>query len=213
VLISFAVVISISIAYQLLFYSALGQMFKNIVDYRGAFPALTAQFFGSQHAYNAVINACVYLGIAISALGSAYGILFANIWNLYALAEHNHIFMAARIMKLNSQSIPALCVMAEWALCVLYLGVTAGSQLILQPMSALTSVCAYTLSICALLQAKRQNRADVAWWIPVLGFVNCLLLMSSCVYSLFYKGFGSLIMICIILICGATMFWLTKKQN
>lgn len=210
ILISYGLVITIACLYQLMFYGALGNAFNGFVDYLNAFPALSGLVTTNPQLANSLV-ALMHLAIAASALGGGYGILFSNSWNLYTLAEHNHIFKSKWFIWLNKHHIPWACVLTEGIICALYLLITYGNQVPLQQISALGSVIAYTISVCALLAAKRNNRVTtIRWAVPVLGFINCLILIGSCVYGLVTKGFVAFVAFAVMLTLGSLMFWFTK---
>ncbi len=213
ILISYGLVIAIAVSYQLMFYGALGSLFNGFENYLNAFPALTSMVTSSPHLANA-LSGLMHLAIAASALGGGYGILFSNSWNLYALAEHGHVFKSSWFVWLNKHHIPWLCVLTEGIICTLYLLITFGNQVPLQQTSALGSVIAYTISVCALIAAKRNNTVTaVRWAIPMLGFFSCLILISSCVYGLVTKGFAAFVAFGIMLALGSLMFWVTKSKK
>lgn len=214
IFISYGIVLFILCLYQLLFYGILGADLAAQPDYRQAFPALLQYIMPTNQELAVIIISILHLGIAASALGGAYGIIFSNNWNLYTLAQHGHIFAASRFVEFNRHQIPWLCVIVEGIICSLYLLITKGSQVPLQQISALGSISAYTLSIIALLYAKKNNPiVTIAWWIPVLGLFNCLILLSACLYSFWYNGAYSLLLFACLLMFGVWMFKQTQSSS
>lgn len=213
ILISYGLVIAIVCSYQLMFYGALGSLFAHFSSYLNAFPTLTNLVFNNPTVANNAAS-FMHLAIAASALGGGYGILFSNCWNLYTLAEHKHTIKPHWFTQLNRHFIPWLCVLAEGVICALYLLLTFGNQVPLQQISALGSVIAYTLSACALLAAKKNDKVnEIKWIVPVLGLVSCLLLITSCVYGLITKGFVPFIAFAIMLALGSVMFWTAQGSK
>jgi APA family basic amino acid/polyamine antiporter len=213
ILISYGIVVALVSLYQSMFYGALGVLFNNLTSYLNAFPALIGMFHMPASA-NIALIACMHLAIAASALGGGYGVLFSNGWNLYTLAQHGHIFMPTLFTQVNRHFIPWLCILTEGLICALYLLVTYGNQIPLQQISALGSVIAYTISVCALLIAKKNNPAlSIGWVIPLLGLANCCILITSCINGLINNGLIALIAFSIMLLIGAVMFLKTMKQT
>jgi amino acid transporter len=214
IFISYGIVLTILCLYQLFFYGILGTNLAAQPDYRHAFPLLLYYLMPHHTSLALIIVSILHLGIAASALGGAYGIIFINNWNLYTLAQHGHIFAANRITQLNHNHIPWLCVIIEGIICILYLLITQGSQIPLQQMSALGSTIAYTLSVTSLLYAKKNNSSiTISWWIPILGLCNCLILLVACLYSFWYKGAYSLILFASLLLFGIWMFFQTRTSS
>lgn len=163
--------------------------------------------FGGASAYTRFLITGIHLCIASSAMSAAYSIIFSNTWNLYTLAQNNHVFGAKRFLQLNRYDTPWLCVIAEGFICTIHLLVTHADQIPLQITGALGSIIAYTLSVLSLLIAKRNRpHISVYAFVPLCGFLSCLLLMSSCFYGLYYAGIYSLYSFCSLLIFGVVMY-------
>jgi len=212
VLISYAAVLLTAFLYQFIFYGALGKVLGYLADYRLVFPALAFGIFETSPKLAALCSRGLNLLIAASALGGAYGILFSNVWNLYALAQHGHIFGHRIATQLNKHAIPTLCVLAEGALCALYLLITRGSQVPLQQIAALGCVLAFSISAASLLRARRREKNSSgspltnSWLIPLLGLGNCLLLAASCVYGLITTSIAPLGAFVALLALGGIMY-------
>lgn len=214
VLISFGTVICMYFVYQLIFYGALGESLAQAADYRFMFPLFVDKLFSGTSAYTQLLVTGIHLCIASSAMSAAYSILFSNMWNLYTLAQNNHVFGAKKFLQLNRYNTPWLCVLAEGAICIIHLLVTRADQIPLQITGALGSIIAYTLSVLSLLLAKR-NRPHIAvnGLIPFTGLLSCLLLMSSCLYGLYSAGIYSLYSFSSLLIVGVVMYVSTNKKT
>ncbi len=213
VLISYGIAILIACLYQLIFYGILGTDLLQL-DYRGIYPALLQKLFTGNGYVQELLEQLLHIAITASALGSSYGIIFSNSWNLYTLAQHKHTFFPQALTQLNKHHIPWLCVLAEGALCLLYLAITRGNQLPLQQIGALGCTIGYIISAASLVMAKKNKPTlDVAWWIPILATLNCLFLISACIVSLIYSGAYSLLTFGSLLIFGIIMFWWTRKES
>ncbi len=212
IFISYGLVITILCLYQLLFFTAIG---KTLMVASGiqAFPLLVAKLLGFTH-LSYKLQAFMQLAIGCSALGGAYGIMYSNNWNLYALAEHGHIFFAKQFAKLNRFGIPVLGILTEMLLSVLYLFVSMGDKAPLQQLAALGSTTAYTASIIALFVVTIRLLTNPGHLIlPLLGLMNCFILLGFCIYGLITKGFYPFLVYLIILLFGLLMFYKTKSRQ
>lgn len=213
ILISYGIVILTAFLYQTMFYGALGDILQNMTDFREAFPAFFAHLLPAHLSWQQLLTTGSYIAIASSALGGAYGVLFTNNWNLFTLAQNKHTIFAKQLTTLNGNGIPWLCVITEGLFCVLYMLVTGGSQLALQPLSSLGIVSAYSLSVVALLFAKKNNRAPgISWAIPLFAALNCVVLVGLCIHGLVTKGIEAFIMFTILCGLGILMYWFTRKD-
>lgn len=207
VLISFGVVICIYFLYQFVFYGALGESLAQCPDYRSMFPLFVQKLFGGASAYTRLLVTGIHLCIASSALSGAYSIIFSNTWNLYTLAQNNHIFGAKKFLQLNRYDTPWLCVIAEGFICMIHLLVTHADQIPLQITGALGVIIAYTLSVFSLFLAKRNRPyISINGFVPLCGLLSCLLLTSSCLYGLYNAGVYSLFSFVSLFIVGIVMY-------
>jgi amino acid transporter len=212
VLISYTAAITLYVLYQTVVYTVIGSELALLDDYRAVFPAFLTRLFGSHSPAMPYMIGIFHCALASSALSAAYSIMFSNVWNLVALAKHNHIPGGNWIAQLNSNHIPWLCVLAEAIIAVVHLSVTRGNQVPLQVTSALGCSITYLLSAVSLLTAK-INRPGITihWIIPLLALGSCTLLLSSCLYTLYRVGFQALTSFSILLTIGIGMYWFTKK--
>ncbi len=213
ILVSYAFVIAATTLFQLMIYGALGDTLAALPDYRALFPTLVSHLLPSAVALQSTLVNLIHLAIAASALGGSYGIIFSNNWNVYALAQHNHLFASDRIVQFHRYRIPWLCGLTEGIIYFLFLLISHGSQLPLQQISALGPSIAYRFSALSLWYAARRNAIDISTYIPLLGIGSCLLLLATAIYSLIYYGMHSLITFAALLIFGTAMFWITYKPS
>lgn len=213
VLISFAVVILIATIYQTLFYTALGSKLC-AGDHCDVFPALiNAALFNPLIAHK--LLGILHIAIASSTLGAAYGIIFSNCWNLHILAEKKHIWFSKLFSTLSYNLIPFACVLAEGALCLVYLASSQGNKIPLQQIGALGCIIAYGFSVAALLRATKHNphHADINPWIPRLGVISCIILATACINNFIINGMSSLIVYGCLLALGVVMYAATSRKD
>lgn len=214
IFIAYACVITILCLYQFFFYATLGDQLIHAESYTQAFPLLIHNIFGTMPTLAAQVTAFIQLAIASSALGGAYGILFSNNWNLFALAEHGHIFFAKKFAAVNRYGIPMLCITAEAFLCILYLAITRGENVPLQGLAALGSTIAYTISVIVLLAISLRSKANLKQlMLPILGTINCLLLLGFCINGLAMKNIWPLFAFTALLTAGMLMFYYTRQTK
>ena len=213
VIISYAIVLTIVILYQFMFYGALGTTLAQAADYRGAFPRLLNALAPTSPLVASKIASILHIFLASSALGGSYGIIFSNTWNLHALAEHNHIPFPKLFMKRNRNNIPFMCVLVEGILIAMYFFITQGYQFYLQQLGVLGVVFAYTISILALRAAIKKSSTPFTSWLPLLGLASCLLLLAAIIRNFYISGLYAFFAFVALLLLGVAMFLYTTKRT
>ncbi len=214
IFISYGIVILTATLFQFMLYASVGSQLATQATYLGTFPTLLAKLFPTFPLLAKKIEILLYLAIASSALGGAYGIMYSNTWNLYTLAQNKHLIKSSYFEKLNKYFIPFACVIAEGFVCVLYLLIARADQLSLQQIGALGCVIAYTVSVLSLLTAKIKNKeTPVRWWIPILGILNCALLIGFCIYNFTLSGITPLYSFFALLLFGVAIYFYSKLSN
>lgn len=213
ILISYLIVVSLNVLYQLFFYGVVGSALAQAAGFLQAFPLLIGTCCNTSSIGAVMQNIC-NIAIASSALGGAFGIMFSNSWNLHTLAKNGHIIKAKLFLKENRFGIPFACILAEGVVFLIYLAGTQGAQIPLQQIAAFGSTVAYSLSILALLAVTLRNKArNTPLWIPTLGFINCLFFLASCLNSFYTRGAYSLYLFSALLITGISLFLITRKTS
>lgn len=211
VLFSYAIIIGLYCLYQLIFYGVLGTILANQLDYRSAFPAflyfLLPYAIHLRTGFLVIIN----LAIAASALGAAYGIFYSNMWNLYLLAQHSHIFAANKFTLVNKQQIPFFCVIAQAFICLLYLAASHGSQLPLQRVGAFGITITYLISVLSLFLMRYRNKESLL--LPLFGLINCFILLIACINGFFGTRLAVLNVFLTLFSFGVIMFWYTSSTK
>lgn len=203
ILISFSTMMVLVFLFQFLFYLILGNALSAQSSYLGAFPALLDYLLPNNPALAYKLQAFFNLAIASSALGGCYGILYSNNWNLYTLAQHKKIVGWQFLMRLNKHAIPYLCIAAEWLLCIGYLTLSGGNQLILQPLAALGTTLTYTISVIALWYAGKRTNFFTGWkLVAITALLSCLVLIGACIRNFILAGIVPLIAFGLLIICG-----------
>lgn len=208
---SFGIIMLLYGVFQGLVYISTYSSLANLHSYQDVFPCIAHRLFSSELIANKM---SVFLTFAIgsSALGGAYGILFSNSWNLYTLAENNHIFGSTAITKLNKHQTPWIAVLIESKVCMLFLLFNQASTLPLRRTAALGIVIAYTVSAFAYFQLLKRVRAGKKdFVIACAAFVTCTLFVTSCAVSFMETGIAPLLLFIAILAAGTMMFSYKQK--
>ena len=208
---SFGLIMLLYGVFQGLIYISTYASLANIHSYQDVFPCIAHKFFNSELLANKM-SVLLRFAIGSSALGGAYGILFSNSWNLYALAENKHVFGSTAITKLNKHQTPWIAVLIESKVCVLFLLFNQTNTLPLRRTAALGIVIAYTISAFAYFQLlKRLHAGKKEFILACAAFATCMLFVASCAMSFMETGFAPLLLFIAILAVGTVMFACKQK--
>jgi amino acid transporter len=209
ILISYAAVIGIYITYQSLFYHTIGNDFQYMIDFKEAFPALFYTLTNNPFIVH-VASSFIYLLIGTSALSGAYGIFFANQWNLFTIAKQ-HLFIGDTFFaKLNGNQMPFLCAVLEGLICIVYLLITQGQQIVLQQLAALGTTVTYIFSVTALLYYTKKRLFMLTAY---AGIASCFLLITACIRNFLYNGFTTLLLYIVIMLVGSVLFYIKAMSQ
>jgi amino acid transporter len=210
ILISYGIVVVLYVLYQSFFYGILGTSLAEQTDYRGAFPLLISKFGISDYFRN-MLGHLIHLAIAISALSAGFGIIYANVWNLYSLAELNHTAAPTIIMQRNRFNIPFMCVIAQGAIMLAYMFIINGEQTTFQQLSAFGATMTYVMSIAGLFATLRQQSCSLL--LPIMGFINCAILLTASVYTMGKTNNPiPLYIFTGIVLCGLIVYGISSKK-
>lgn len=213
VLFSFGFVALATIMYQFLFYLAAGPTLAHQQDYLSIFAILAQMIVPHNPQLIQLITVIFSIALACAALGGSYGILFSNHWNLYALAQHNHIIGTHALKKLNSYGIPYYCVIIEALISLFYLFVCNSSVTTMQQISAFGCVLTYTISMISMVcltTKKPQIMAPVIAWTAL---ASCLMLISMCLRNFYFNGPYALFIFSVLFLCGISIFYWKKYRK
>jgi hypothetical protein len=178
----------------------------SLQNYGHAFSFLSSLVPVSLFMQTKIATALSFL-IGFSAMGAAYGLLFSNAWNLYALAEHDHTIASKQLTMLNQHGMPLYAVLCEGLICFVFLVVTAGAKIPLQQTAALGCTLTYTISSIAFLMLSRGSRL-----IGILSLLTCLGFIVSCVKSAASHNFTSLYLFACMFAVGMAMYFRCLKK-
>lgn len=209
ILISYLLVIIIATLFQFSFCS----IFMNDVNflsegYLCVFGSLVSKLFIFKDRFKSILISILNLGIAFSSIGSAYGVMFSNSWNLYTLAQNEHLFFSKFINRLNKDQVPYICIIIEGIIAIMYILLSQGYQISLQQVAALASTIAYTLSVLALLFLSIRQKIIKNIYLAFVALCSCLILIIAFVSNLFFYGISNLLILFLLFILfGGYMFY------
>ncbi|MGZ6254810.1 MAG: APC family permease [Candidatus Chromulinivorax sp.] len=209
---SFGIVLLIYGIFQGFTYLLSHTALTSISGYEGIFPAITHMIFNSD-VFAQKFAILLSFAIGSSALGGAYSILFSNSWNLYTLAENDHIFGSNFIKQLNRNHTPWIAVITETAICTFFLLLSQGSIIPLQRTATLGIIIAYAASCFAYYHlVKKESKEHHDFIIAWTAFLTCLLFIASCANSFIQTGITPLLLFIFILALGSAMFFMQKNK-
>jgi amino acid transporter len=208
---SFGIIMILYAIFQGCIYMNIHDLLPAISDYLGIFSSIAYKIC-NPNLLAQKISFIVHFAIGSSALGGAYAILFANSWNLYTLAEHNHIFNSSTVMQLNKHNTPWVAIIIESCICTIFLLSNNGSLVSLQRTATLGIVIAYTISTLAYFKLlKKIGATGHKLVISSAAFITCTLFVWSCIHSFIETGINPLFLFIGILTAGSIMFIITKN--
>jgi amino acid transporter len=145
--------------------------------------------------------------IGFSAMGGAYGLIFSNAWNLYALAEFEHVLGSKKLLTLNAHGIPLYAVLVEGIICASFMFITGGAKIPLQQTATLGCTLTYTISTIAFLLLSGTARCT-----GILSLLTCAGFIAACVFSAISSSFTSLYLFGIMFAGGFVMYFICSKR-
>lgn len=210
---SFGIIMALYGLFQGLIYMSTYEQLASLTSYQEIFPSIAHTLFSSEFIANK-LSIILSFAIGSSALGGAYGILFSNSWNLYTLAENNHLIGSSVITKLNQHNTPYVAVLTEAIICAMFLLFNQGSQLPLQRTAALGIVIAYTISALSyFLLLKKVGGSRKDFIISTAAFVTCTIFVTNCMVSFCETGLAPLLLFIGILVIGSCMFMYKQRTK
>ena len=138
--------------------------------------------------------------------------IYANMWNLYALAEQNLTIAPATIMQRNRFNIPFMCVLAQGAIILTYMFIIRGEQITFQQLSAFGITITYALSIAGLCATLHKKGYSLL--LPIMGFINCSILLTASIYAMWKTNNPIPLYIFLgIIVCGGVVYGISNKKK
>lgn len=204
IFIAYIMGVAITMLFQFMLWCSVPQL-ASLESYLDVFPALLQQL-GITGSLFTLFKVLLHAGIATSAAGTAFGIMYTNAWNLYELAERGHVCGRSWLRELNVHHIPARVVLVEVMGIMFYLIGGQGNLPLLQQLAACGVTLTYSMSVVSLLMRPGEGR-----WLPVLGMGSCVLLFGACMRNFVLFGIAPLILLVLIVVVGTGMFF--RRQD
>lgn len=181
---SFIATVCLTITYQAIAFLALGDQAYHAKNFIDAF-SLIIQRFPLSFVIQRLVLVVIYFASGFAALGGAYGILMSNNWNIYMLAQHNHLPYSALLRKKNSHAIPFAGIIFQGIICIFYFLLTHAQQIPLQQISVLGGSIGFSIS-CISYCKQFLNKHKMPSVIAILAAISSCLLILNCLISILY---------------------------
>jgi APA family basic amino acid/polyamine antiporter len=203
ILIAFGIVTCVNILFQFLIFGALG---NSLADANVPILLLANKSIPAYIFIGKLLNGFVYAAI----LGGCFSIITANCWNLFTLAENNHIPFKKLFTKVSAGHVPWVALIVEGLIVAIAIAITKGDQAPLQTLAVFSQLIALILSaFAAYFAAKRVKDFGLARWIPLLGICTAFYILSISTFNIIKYGIsGSFLAIFSVGILAA----ITKKS-
>jgi len=213
ILISYIIVALIYFIYQFSIFSSIGNyIISSNNNYINIFNILVDNISKNLNInfYNYILINLLNSAIAFSSLGSFYGILYSNSWNLYNLSKKDLFFFNGIIKKLNKFEIPIFALIAESIIIIIYLIISKANQVSLQQISAFGSTIAYLISSFALLKLSKNN--IYIKYLSYCSILSCLILAFTFFYNASINGLSTIFLIYISFISILSLSFYIKHK-
>lgn len=173
--IAFVIGVTVTTLFQWLLFGSIPHI-EQLTSYRDVFPALLSSW-NLTTGLKQVALILLHGGIAASAAGVGFGILYANAGNISELAGHG--FLPRSLAYRITEQTPVMCLLLEALIVASFLMVGHQSLPLLQQLAAFGATCTYLVSILALLNEKRASRS--VKYVAALGLLSCIMLLGAAV--------------------------------
>lgn len=178
---SFLIVVTLSITFQLVLYGALGSTLSSA---NSPIEKLFEVSLPSYHLLGSFLGAMVFVAI----LGSCFGILTGNCWNLFTLANNNHLPFKKFLTQVSTANVPWGSLLVEGILACIFLSITT-DQISLQNMTVFSQVVSFLFTTSATLSAVKWFKAtQIPVWIPQFGIVSALCILTLALMRIVSSG-------------------------
>lgn len=208
---SYAITIILYCIYQTIVFGFVNMSDStNLISFQETFALIAEKISDHVGTSSNVLIRLFYTCIALSALSGGYGILYANQWNLYALAQAKSFFGHSLFAQKNKAEMPFYASIAQLVICILYLLISGEKLFILQQLSAFGCTCTYGLG-CLFLLYSAQNQFEK--YISILGIFSAFFLLATCINNFLTHGFASFILFNGIVLLGIILFYCQKQKT
>ncbi len=198
ILSSFAVVVTLSVLFQLAVFGLLGLSLQ-VID------SPLNKLFEIAIPANPTLGSCFGAMVFVAILGTCFGILTSNCWNLFTLANNNHLPFKSFLIRVSANNVPWGSLLTHGAISCTFLAITT-DQISLQNMTVFAQVVSYFFTTLAALSAVKWFKVTcMPAWIPWLGIASSLCVLSLALLRIINSGV-SFSFAAILLVGIASMF-------
>jgi len=200
VLLACTMVVVILCLYQTMFSGALGQALINSDNWLEAYKTLSIRLVGD-NMWAQILTRIMTVGVASSAFGSGYSIMFSGGWNVHDIAKHNLLPFSHLFTRLSRSGAPILSVFMQGIICVSYILLSHGSQIPMQQMSVLGTVITYPLIVMAFTRWAfcSQSKLKIRL-ISIAALVSSTLFIATFIQNIMTFGAWPLLIFAIIML-------------
>ncbi|MFH1254452.1 MAG: APC family permease [bacterium] len=205
ILTAFGIVVCINVLFQGVLFGALGGALLNV-----SVPILplAKKAIPAYEIIGRILTGSVYAAI----LGACFSIFTANCWNLFTLAENNHLPFKRLLTKLSSKQIPWVALIVEGLIAAIILAIT-NAQLPLMNVAVFAQLVAMLLSaVAAFYAAKSVANFGLSRWVPLLGICTASYILIVSLFNIVKFGISfSFLSIFLIGIAAAVIKMVPRK--
>ncbi len=178
---SFLFVAAVATTFQFFMYLVMGSDLSHLPQ---PFEAFINSFLPGYAYLGSLLGICVL----VSVIGSAFGILTSNAWNLFTLAENNLLPFRKTLTRLNKGKAPWISLFVEAAIGFVIL-IAAQEQVALQSMAVLAIFISYLFaSISGVYLSFMEDGFRLNPLIPLTAFCIVTAILFLCVRTLMEVG-------------------------
>ncbi len=204
---AFGIAVCINTVFQIVVYGALGGAVSTATI---PIMPLAQKAIPTYEIIGRVLNGSVYAAI----LGACFSIFTANCWNLFTLAENNHLPFKRFLTKLSIKQIPWIALVVEGVITAIILAITS-AQVPLMNVAVFSQLIAMLLSaVAAFYAAKSVVGFGLSRWVPVLGICTASYILFVSLFNIVKFGISfSFLSIFLLGVAAASAKWMATKQK
>ncbi len=181
ILTAFSSVIVLYTLFSVLLYGALG---NSLLITNAPILSLGIKALSGNPTIGRIVNGIVFSSI----IGGAYCVLTSNCWNLYTLANNNHLPGKTFLAKVSKKHVPWVSLLIEGCIAMLIIMISS-AQLPLQNMSVFALYFSFLLtSIAAYKAVQKDQNAIIPKWLPLLAILVCGGIVAICLRNIIKFG-------------------------
>lgn len=205
ILTAFVIVVCINTIFQGVVFGSLGGAAANALI--PVFP-LIQKAIPSYEIIGRILNGFVFAAV----FGACFSIFTANCWNLFTLAENNHLPFKRFLTRLSKKQIPWIALIVEGLIAVIVLAITH-AHLPLMNVAVFSQLIAMLLSaVAAFVAAGSSENFGLSRWVPVLGICTASYILFVSLFNIVKFGISfSFLLMFLIGIVAAVIKWASSR--